>query len=104
MKAKSIITAVLLIIGLLICFSAAASMDAGASWITGAIRGAVGIIFMTAGAVLGKRSEFYEQTDDCSKYPDDIVEYCEADVTTTQAIYEFFKENGISEQERGDAS
>lgn len=37
MKAKSIIAAVLITIGLLVCFSAAASMDAGASWKAGAI-------------------------------------------------------------------
>lgn len=98
MNAKSIIAAVLFTVGLLICFGAAGSMDAGASWMEGAIRGAVGIIFMAVGAVLGKGVEFYEQTDGFSE----CVEYCEEDATVTQALYEFVKENDISE--RGDAS
>lgn len=71
MKAKLIITAVLFTMGLLICFSAAASMDAGASWITGAIRGAVGIIFMAASAVLGKNIEVVDaEEDDASDWRD----------------------------------
>lgn len=67
MKTKSIIAAVLLTIGLLVCFSAAGSMDAGASWIEGAIRGAVGIIFMSAGAILSRGMEFHEENDDRSE-------------------------------------
>lgn len=64
MKVKHIASVVLLIVGLLICFSAAASMDAGASWMAGAVRGAVGIIFMSAGAVAGKDMEFEETEEE----------------------------------------
>lgn len=95
MKAQSIIAAILLTIGLLVCFSAAGSMDAGASWVEGAIRGTIGIIFMSVAAVLSKDTKFYESTDARSE----CVEYCEADVIATQAVYEFLKETGVSEQE-----
>lgn len=63
MKAKSIVAVVLLVIGLLICFGAAGAMDAGASWVEGAIRGVVGIIFAAVGAFLGKDIEFGETED-----------------------------------------
>lgn len=60
MRPKMVIAAVLLVIGLLVSFSAAAIMDAGASWTDGAIRGVVGIIFMSIGGVLGKYAKFEE--------------------------------------------
>lgn len=70
MKTKEIIAAILFTIGLLVCFSAAASMDAGASWVTGAIRGAVGIIFAAASVVLGKDVEVEETEEDISEQED----------------------------------
>lgn len=63
MKAKSIAAVVLLIVGLLMCFGAAGAMDAGAGWVEGAIRGAVGIIFTAVGVILGKDIEFEETND-----------------------------------------
>lgn len=70
MKVKSIIAAVLLTIGLLVCFSAAGSMDAGASWVEGAIRGTIGIIFMSASAILGKDIDADAEEDDVSEWRD----------------------------------
>lgn len=69
MKVRTIIAVALIVVGLLVCFGAAGAMDAGASWIEGAIRGAVGIIFLTTGAILGKNIEF-EETDDISEWRD----------------------------------
>lgn len=69
MKVRTIIAVALIVVGLLVCFGAAGAMDAGAGWVEGAIRGTVGIIFLTAGAILGKSIEF-EETDDISEWRD----------------------------------
>lgn len=72
MKTRSIIAAILFTIGMFVCFSATASMDAGASWIVGAIRGAIGIIFVAASAFLatGIELEMSEDEDDISEWRD----------------------------------
>ncbi len=95
MKAKAVFASVLLILGLIICLSAAACMDGGASWVEGAVRGVVGIILLAVSAFVGRNIEASEYEQDNNYF----VEYCENDAIATESVYRALEDMDISERE-----
>lgn len=64
MKVRGIIAGVLLTLGFIVLFSAAAIMDGdpsragSANWIAGAVRGVIGLAIIVAGGIFANSAEF----------------------------------------------